>query len=74
MGPFVRDLLEYEEGAIRFRTCSIWNGWNDVLESMIRGMGQVNMDVGVFQKTKLTDGIYTRGLASYRVVATLAMS
>ena len=30
------------------------------------------MDSRVFQETKLTDGIYTRGLARYRVVATPA--
>ena len=32
------------------------------------------MDVGVFQETNLTDGIYTQGAASYRVVTTLAPS
>ena len=32
------------------------------------------MDVGVFQETKLADGIYTWGSAGYRVVATLAPS
>ena len=52
--------------------CNIWNVWNDVLESTLRGMCQANMDVGVFQKTKLTDGIFTRGLADNRIIATLA--
>ena len=28
------------------------------------------MDLGIFQETKVTDGIYTRGLAGYIVVAT----
>ena len=32
------------------------------------------MDLGIFQETKLTDGIYTRGLAGYSVVATDAPS
>ena len=32
------------------------------------------MDVGVLHKTKLTDGIYTKLLASYKVVATSAPS
>ena len=28
------------------------------------------MDLGIFQETKLTDGMYTRGSAGYSVVAT----
>ena len=38
----------------------------------MRGMGQSNVDVGVLQETKLTDGIYTRRWYGYKVVATLA--
>ena len=37
-------------------------------------MSQANMDLGIFQETKCTDGIYTRELAGYRVVATDAPS
>ena len=37
-------------------------------------MGQSNVDVGVFQETKMTDNIYTRGSAGYKVVATLEPS
>ena len=33
-------------------------------------MDQANIDLGVFQETKCTNGIYTRELAGYRVVAT----
>ena len=40
----------------------------------LRGVGQANMDVGGFQETKLTDRIYTRVLARYRVVATSVLS
>ena len=29
----------------------------------LRGMSQANMDLGILQETKLTDGIYTRGSA-----------
>ena len=54
--------------------CNIWNVWNDVLESTLRGMCQANMDVGVFQETKLTDGIYKHGSDGYRVVTTLMPS
>ena len=37
-------------------------------------MSQANMDLGLVQETKLTDGIYTRGLDRYSVVATDAPS
>ena len=37
-------------------------------------MSQANMDLGILQETKLTDGIYTRGLAGYSVIATDALS
>ena len=33
-------------------------------------MAQANMDLGIFQKTKCTEGIYTRESAGYRIVAT----
>ena len=33
-------------------------------------MSQANMDLGIFQEKKVTDGIYTRGSAGYSVVAT----
>ena len=36
----------------------------------LQGMSQANMDLGIFQETKCTDGIYTRESARYRVVAT----
>ena len=57
---------------IRFRTCNIQNGWNGGLKLELRGMGQLNVYVGVFQEAKLTDSIYTRGSAGYRVVVTPA--
>ena len=37
-------------------------------------MAQANIDLGVFQETQCTDGIYTRKSAGYRVVATDAPS
>ena len=40
----------------------------------LRGMSQANMDLGILQETKLTDGIYTRGSAGYNVIATDALS
>ena len=36
----------------------------------LRGVSQANMVLGIFQETKLTDGVYTRGSAGYSVIAT----
>ena len=55
---------------IRFGTYNIRNGRYGGLEVALRGMSQANMDLGILQETKLTDGIYTRGSAGYSVVAT----
>ena len=55
---------------IRFGTYKIRNGRNGGLETALRGMSQANMDLGILQETKITDGIYTRGSASYSVIAT----
>ena len=56
--------------SIRFGTYNIRNGRNRGLESALRGMHQANMDLGIFQEKKVTDGIYTHGSAGYSVVAT----
>ena len=55
---------------IRFGTYNIRNGRNGGLESALKGMAQANMDLGIFQEKKCTDGIYTRNSAGYSVVAT----
>ena len=59
---------------IRFGTYSIRNGRNGGLEAALRGMYQTNMDLGILQETKLTDGIYTRGSAGSSVIARDALS
>ena len=59
---------------IRFGTYNIRNGHNIRLEAALRGMSQANMDLGIPQETKLTDGIYTHRSASYSVVMTDAPS
>ena len=59
---------------IRFGTYNIRNRRNRGLESALRGMSQANMDLGIFQEKKCTDGIYTHESAGYRVVATDAPS
>ena len=55
--------------SIRFSTYNIRNGRNRGLESALRGMSQANMDLVIFQETKVTDGIYTCGSDVYSVVA-----
>ena len=59
---------------IRFGTYNIFNGRKGGLEAALRGMSQANMDMGILQETKLTDGIYTCGSAGYSVIATDAPS
>ena len=44
---------------IRFGTYNIQNGRNGGLKAALREMSQANMDLGIFQETKLTDGIYS---------------
>ena len=44
-----------------FGTYNICNGRNGGLESDLRGMSQENLDLGIFQETNLTGGVYTRG-------------
>ena len=74
-GPRMRTRVSTkEEVPIKFGTYNIRNGRNGGLESALRGIAQTNIDLGVFQETKCTDGIYTRESAGYRVVATDAPS
>ena len=63
-----------EEVPIKFGTYNIRNRRNGGLESALQGMSQANIDLGVFQETKCTDGIYTRESAGYHVIATDALS
>ena len=55
---------------IRFGTYNIWNRRNGGLESALRGMYQANMDLGILQETKVTDGVYIHGSNGYTFVAT----
>ena len=59
---------------IRFGTYNIRNGRGGGLELALRGMAQANIDLGIFQETKFTEGIYTCESAGYRVIATDAPS
>ena len=57
------------EGPIRFESYNIRNSYNGRLFSALRGLSQANLDLGVFQETNLTGGVYTRGSSDYNVVA-----
>ena len=59
---------------IKFGTYNIRNGRSGGLEAALRAMEQANIDMGFMQETKITDGVYTRASAGYRVIATDAPS
>ena len=59
---------------IIFGTYNIPNRRNRGIEAALRGMFQANMDLGILQEPKLTDEVYTRGLAGYSFIATDAPS
>ena len=52
-----------EKVLIRFSTYNICNGRNGEFYSELREMSQVNMDLGIFQETKVLDRIYTHRLS-----------
>ena len=59
---------------IRFGIYNICNRRNGGLEAELRGKSQANMNLRIFQETKLTDGISPRGSAGYSVFTTDALS
>ena len=48
-----------EEVPIKSGTYNIRNGPNGGLEAALRGMEQANLDMGILQETKITNGVYT---------------
>ena len=59
---------------IRIGAYNIQNGRNGGLDSILQGMSQLNLDLGVFQETNVTKGIYTRESSGYRVLALEVLS
>ena len=59
---------------IRIATYNLQSGRGGRLESAIRSIAQMNVDLCFFTEAKLTDGIYTRRNRGYTVHATNAMS
>ena len=55
---------------IRFGSYTTRNVFNDRMESALFRMEQSNMDMGVFQQTRIVNGIYTRNLLEYNVLVT----
>ena len=54
--------------SIRFGTYIFCYSRNIILGSALIWMSKANMDLGIFQETKLTNGLYTRGSAGYSIV------
>ena len=68
----VSEYRDFYEGGVPiwFGTYNIRNGKRGVLESALRRISQANMDLGIFQETKITNSVYTCGSDGYSVVAT----
>ena len=63
-----------DSGTFSIATWNILSGRGGGLESSCRALEVANVDIVVLQETKLTDGIYTRYLSGYRIVASNAQS
>jgi hypothetical protein len=61
-------------GSIAIASYNIPNGRNGGLESACQAMAAMDVDIGIFQETKVTGGIYTRMSSGYSVVASNAAS
>ena len=59
---------------IKFGTYNIRKGRNRGLQSALREISQANMDLGILQGKKLTDGVYNHRSDKYSIVATDALS
>jgi len=55
-------------------TWNIQSGRNCRLETALRALGVVGVDLAFVTETKLMDGIYTRFSSDYHVLATNAVS
>ena len=54
---------------IRFESYNICNDHNGGLEPTLRRIAQDNINLGVLQETKLTQGVYEQELSGLRFVA-----
>jgi hypothetical protein len=60
--------------SISIGTYNIQSGRAGRLETVLRALQQMNMDIGILTETKLTQGIHTRWSSGYQVYATEARS
>ena len=74
--PLVGDVQQYGgfykqgvEDANQVCNVKIRNGQNGRVKSELWVMSQANLDLGIFQETKIIDGVYTCGSAGYSVIA-----
>ena len=65
---------EGEDGTFRIGTYNILTGQGGGIQSALRAVEAMGIDVGVFQETKLTGGIHPRKGHGYSVFATDAPS
>jgi hypothetical protein len=61
-------------GSITVASWNIHNGCNGGLESALRTMEAMDVDLGILMETKVTGRIYTQNLSGYSVVASKAPS
>ena len=61
-------------GSFTVATYNVRCGRNAGLESALRAMATMGVDLGIFTETKITDGIYTRFSSGYNVTATDTVS
>ncbi len=61
-------------GSIAIAIYNIHNGQNGGLESALRGMDGMDINLGILLETKVMDGIYAWHLSGYSVVASNAHS
>ena len=66
-------IFGYRETVILLGVYNICNGRNCLLESSLRVMSQSNLDLGLFQYTKVPNRIHTRVSAGYHVLAVDAL-
>ena len=57
-------------GTFSLATWNIRSGRKNGLETALRAMRSMGVDIGFLQETKLTGGIYTRQYAEYKIFAT----
>ncbi len=61
-------------GSDSVATYNICNGCNGGLESALREMEAMDVDIGVFLESKVTNRIYTQSLSGYSIVASNTFS